>query len=303
MQTSDIEYLKTHFYNPLFARLDEDNAIVHNSIIISLLPKTSNWRYNYLKEASRSAPIEDQDIIDILIGKKFIRVTDEHNRYQITASGVWEIENDQVGIDQLFSNIDELYFDVFSKNRPLTAKEKVALLSFIAARTFSEACPLDRRNGPAFLDNWIEIFRKSESFLLSKGIIKEPADLFDNRDAENAVAYLIRRLNNLTKKTRNIYKSRSSIAYLDLYDYEHEELQADGLAYLFWKIFGNELDADLQSDIFDFCSSINQEYKSVIFNPDQFDAHIFSRIEYDYIFQDALFKADVNKKSYEMREA
>jgi len=302
MSAPDIEYLKIHFYYPLYAKLTENNN-THNSILLSILSKTSNWRYDYFKQLSQSGESEDQDIIDILIRKKLIRATDEHNRYQITAFGVWEIESEFVRIDQIVNVFDEKYFDVFSKNRRLNPKEKVALLSLIAARTFSEKCPLNRENGASVLEYWLEIFEKSESFLLAHSIISKRVDLNNKKHQEGAVAYLIRRLNDLTKKTHNIYKSLNNVAYLDLYDCDEGKFDTDGLSYLYWKVFERELDSTFQQEIFDFCTSIIREYKPVIFNASEHAAHGFSKLEYDDIIKEALFRADINKNSFEIRES
>jgi hypothetical protein len=303
MYSPDLEFLKSQFYEPLFNKLDENKEIVENSIILSLLSRSSNTRYDYLKQSSVLVNSIDQDVIDILINKKFIRITDEHNRYQITAYGVWEIEKDRVRFERLLEIFDSKYFDVFTKNKPLSSKEKVALLGLIAARTFSERAPLNRDNGKYVLENWKQIIEKSEIFLLEQGIISKKIELNKNEHVEPAVSYLFRRLNDLTKKTRNLYKSSNNNAYLDLYNYEGQEFNIDGLSYLFWKIFENKLNPDLEDKIFYFCDRIVKDYKPVIFNPEEFKSHIFSKIEYDDIFKDALFKAELNIRNYELRES
>ena len=303
MSTADVEYLKIHFYDPLVAKLKGNNDLKEKSIIISLFLKRSNSRYDYLKELSQSGESENQDIIDILIKRKFLRVTDEHNRYQITAYGVWAIESEFIRIDELVKVFDDKYFDVFSKNRPLKPQERVVLLSLIAARTFSERCPLNKDNGDKVLDRWLEIFKKSEIFLLDNAIISKKAGLDDKQHVEKAVSYIISHTNDLTKKTRNIYKSSPNVAYLDLYDYERAELDVDKLSYLFWKVFERELETDFQRKIFAFCASINSEYKPVLFNASEHTAHIFSKLEYDDILTEALFRADINRKSFEIRES
>lgn len=301
MSSPDVFFLKKNFYDPLYTKLADNRELKENSIILSLLIRTSNTRYDYLKKFSYKATSSEKDIIDILISKQYIRFTDEHNKYQITAYGVWEIEKDVVRFEKLLEIFDNKYFNVFSINKPLTDKEKIALFAMVSVRTFSEICPLNRENGEHALEYWKEIVDKSYHFLKTNGIVKD-VDLYKKDHIEHPVVYLFRRLNELTKKTRNIFKSYSNVAYLDLYNPETDVFDSDGLSYLFWKIFGNNLDITNQQTIFEFCDNIVKEYKAVIFNDKEFEAHIFSRIDYDTIIRDSLFKANLNKNSYELSE-
>lgn len=302
MVSPDIFFLQKNFYDPLYAKLSENKELNENSIILSLFTRTSNTRYDYLKKFSYEANQSDRDIIDILLSKQFIRFTDEHNKYQITAYGVWEIEKDIVRFEKLLEIFDNKYFNVFSKNKPLNDKEKIGLFALISVRSFSEKCPLNRENGETAMGYWKEIVDKSYHFLKSEGIVKD-VDLYKKDHIEPPVVYLFRRLNELTKRTRNIFKNSSNNqAYLNLYNHETQYFDGDGLCYLFWKIFGNNLDIQKQKKISEFCNKMVKEYKAVIFNDIEFESHIFSKIDYDEILKDCLFKADINKSTYKLSE-
>lgn len=301
MITPDVTFLQKNFYEPLYQKLSENKELKENSIILSLLIRTSNTRYDYLKKFSYQASRSEKDMIDILISKQYIRITDEHNKYQITAYGVWEIEKDVVRFEKLLEIFDTKYFNVFTQNKPLNDKEKIALFAMISVRTFSEKCPLNRENGETVLEYWKEIIDESYNFLKSKKIVQE-VDLYKKDHIEHPVVYLFRRLNELTKKTRNLFKTYSNVAYLDLYNNETQSFDEDGLSYLFWKVFENELDLTNQKDIFNYCDKIVKEYKAVIFNDSEFDSHVFSKIDYDEKIRDCLFKANINKHTYKLAE-
>lgn len=301
MISPDILFLQKNFYEPLYNKLSENRELKENSILLSLLIRTSNTRYDYLKKFSYQASPSEKDIIDILISKQYVRLTDEHNKYQITAYGVWEIEKEVIRFDKLLEIFDIKYFNVFSQNKPLADKEKIALFAMISVRTFSEKCPLNRDNGDAALEYWKEIVDKSYNFLKSKNIVKD-VNLYKKDHIEHPVVYLFRRLNELTKKTRNLFKTTPNMAYLDLYNNDSKYFDKEGLTYLFWKVFEERLDQDIQKDIFEFCDNMVKDYKAVIFNDIEFESHIFSKIEYDEILKDSLFRANLNKNAYKLSE-
>ena len=55
MITPDVTFLQKNFYEPLYQKLSENKELKENSIILSLLIRTSNTRYDYLTKFSYQA--------------------------------------------------------------------------------------------------------------------------------------------------------------------------------------------------------------------------------------------------------
>ena len=277
------ETILKRFYSRLHDSLERDNRLIGNSVVISLLDITkTNARYDILTNASITKVDIPRETLSDLVNKGLISQSDQPNRYVLTAKGLLQVEHDPLQGDELSSYLSKKIFGVFS-TQSLNPKERIILLSMIAVRSFSEESLVDMKNEGS-VEVWRQILDQSYAQLRSLNIVPK-TELYGNYGNESPVSSLFRHINDLTKKTKGLYKSIGKQQYfLDLS--EGLEISKDNLDYLFKQIWGTKQlgPAELEQ-IYEFCCKIAAEKHIDVFE----SGNPFTKPEYDDIVRNALF--------------
>jgi predicted transcriptional regulator len=286
----DFRYHLKKFYDNLSGNLLLDKKLKNNSILLTFLELKSNVRYRAISSASISSQNIPDLIISELLKNKFIRQSDELNKYVITAKGVWFIEkNTNIITEEAFIDfIDGKLFDVSLSGSDLSDKEKVILFSMISARALSEKSPIDLKKDQYALDAWKKIIDDCYKKLYEIKAIKkmDQEQLYGKKGNEHMVSNLIRHTDSLPKKTMGIFKSIGQQKYyLDIY--KDQKLSKDSLLYIFRLILNsaNGLDARSIEDINKFCNDIAYGQAPYIYDVEK---HKFSSPDYDDIIKDII---------------
>ena len=216
MDSNDIIYL-TKFYKELRNNIlkNRKNDLKNNSVLLSLLEKKSNQILRLLICSSIPSFKISRNILNNLIAKKYIKVSDQDvDYYVITVKGIWEIEKTEGIIDEklLLDFIDNKWFVFEETTKLLSEKEKIILLSMLAARTFSKESPINLKLNKLAINTWKEILEKSFYFLKENEIISKikHSELFKEGGNERIVSHIIRHTDILPKRTKD-WKKNSSI--------------------------------------------------------------------------------------------
>lgn len=260
----------------------------NKSIFINLLDVKSNDRYVLIRESSIKNPKFSKSILLHLLENNLICESDEINTYLITGKGIWEIEKDRKYINEklLLEYLNSKFFEIVKKSKPLNDREKVILLSMIAARTFSEKSTVDLKKDVYCMNTWKKILDEACDLLIGLNIIKklDTTTLYGKEGNEHPVSNLIRHTDALPKKTRGIYKAMGGQKYfLDIY--QDDKISTEKLRYIFNLIFGNSLELNLVEAILPFLNKTAYESDIYLFEADQ---HIFSDSKYELILIQAL---------------
>ena len=280
------------FYRELYTSLQSQGKLKQNSVLISFIKMNSNNRFRAFDKSSLNSAYEDKTIIDGLSKKGFIRKNEKLNEYVITATGVFEIEKNELEEDYVIKNLDKIYFDLFkSSEKPLESKEKIVILSLIAVRAFSEGVTIKLNKEDRVLEVLGEIFELCQRKLQELGIISKEAneEVYGAFKNEKVVSGIFRRLNNLPKKTNNLYnfKKGGHAYYLDIS--KDNLIDPKKLSYLLKLIWGDKiLSAGEVENIHRFLSEISDKYGIYLFESHE---KIFSRPKYDEEIKKALYKS------------
>jgi hypothetical protein len=259
-----------------------------SSVLLSLKKITSNKRFEILKDSAISGSGISRGIIDELLSKGLIRRMERLNEYIITAHGIWEIESKDniLDIDKLIQDFDEEIFDLYkTAEKPLNPKEKVILFSMVGARAFSKEASLNLKKDDTSGEAWKEIFDTSYEKMKTLNLISSTKEkLYENKGNETSLSYLLRRANDLHKKTKGIFVQVGEYKYfLDIAS--DEGLNMDKLAYLFKLIFtGIELNGQLIDEIYEFFIEIAYKKNNYIFDTTEH----FSKPKFDSVIKEAL---------------
>ena len=247
------------FYKKLRVNfLREEYKLEKGSILLALVKMTSNKTSKLLNESSVRLKTFSENDLKLLESIKYIRNSDdEADELILTALGIWEVEKDICGMNELkiLEFFQDRYFSFSKTGKPLTDKEKIIMLSMIGGRTFSEDSPMDI-NDSRRRDSWLEIFNLSNEFLFEHHLIKEKSLPFEKQGNEHAVAYAMRRANDLSKKTNRIYCSGSNKMqyYMNLED--AGSVSVKYLKNLFKLIFDRVTERELVDAICEYCNRI-----------------------------------------------
>lgn len=276
------------FYKKLFENvIRSEKKLEANSLLLTFVKITSNKTSKLLNESSIKSIVFPLEDLKDLSKKSCIRVSDDKNKlheYILTAHGIWEVEKVKNGFNEgtILDFIQNKYLSFSDTKKPLDVVDKVVLLSMVGVRTFSEASPMDL-NKANFQDNWLSIFKEAYTFLLTRNVVKKNKLRFEKQGNEHPVAYVMRRRNDLPRKTQHLFcfSKNNKQYYLDLA--EPEESLKIKLKNILSLIFGKIDNKDLIHDIQKFCETIAYE-KSKFVKKD------FKYIDssYDEILRDTL---------------
>ena len=263
------------------------------SIIILFLDMNSNNRFRLLSQSSLDIlsvpPLE----LNWLKNNNLVRDIDEINKITLTGKGVYIEEKRRIQINEevLIDCIDDEFFNIFSNvDSELIDKEKVILLSMIAARSFSEKSSVDLKKSDKANEIWLEIITKSYELLKRVGAIKNlSVDRLIGEEGkkgnESTVSYIFRRTDNLPKLTRKIFTHNGKQKYyLDLF--VDNKIKEVGISFLLKKILTKvNITNEVVNEVYSFFREIAHTKDKHLFNMND---HIFNKFEYDTILKNIL---------------
>ncbi len=295
MRSESLRALR-RFYTDVRDRLLLVKKLRGESVLISCLQVKKNVRYRLLSDASIDEfGVPRKELQDLLAGG-FIRESAEMSRYSITAKGIWEIETEEGILNErrLLEYLDHKNFDLFGKKLKLTSKEKVIVLSLLAARAFSETSCVDLKKDDATMNGWKRVIEKAYELLRSRGLISdlEREKLLKTDGNEHAVSHLVRHTDALPRKTKGLYTAPGKQRYyLDLYD--EKEIPVDRIALMFRLVFEGDLDLDGMDQVLKLCNTVAYDDAILVF---ELGSHVFSNPSFDEVVKEGLRLSMVSRK-------
>lgn len=292
MSEDPISYLDK-FYQRLYSVIIGKKKRIEKSLLFNLINVKSNDRYRLLLEGAMNSLLIPKHALTYLITNDFIRETESLNTYMITAKGIWEIENKQgiLNNDSVVNYLDEKFLN-FQKEaeKPLSEKQKVIVLSMIAARAFSEKSSFDLHKSEKTLDAIKEITDGSYGLLKTLGQVKklDQKELYWKKGKElleHPVSNIYRHTDAIAKQTKGLFvAAKSQRYYLDLI--EDARISKNRFGYILKKIFNNQKLTPFEVDqIYDFCCDMSHKKSIYLFN---LENHKFDKPKYDEMIRDSL---------------
>jgi hypothetical protein len=140
---------------------------------------------------------------------------------------------------------------------PLTDNEKIILLAMLSIRVFSENTTMDL-NDTNRSDNWLNIFLEITQMAEEEGLINCEKRKFISQGNEHPISYLMRRANDLPKKTNQLYKLlRKKEYYLDIPSINSKSMK--DLISLYKKVYPKEISIEK-------LSAINSRMMDILYN-------------------------------------
>ena len=273
------------FYNKLRKTLENKNKMKHESCLVSLaFGVKSNDRNDLIKSAALDKNEIKATERERLVDLNFIREIEDTGKFEITAQGIWDIENESIiNSEGLISYIDKERF--FVKVKGMSDKEKIIIFSMICGRTFSDESQIDLMDQD-LLENWSKVLDDSFGKLSEMGIIKITKSTWEKslykKGTEHPVSVIIRHTDALPKKVNRIFKAPGDQKYyLDIV--ENDEPDLDKLAYLFKKVFEDKMDVTNIDEILDHCKSSFVENANFLYK----HGSKFSHPKYDMFMKEA----------------
>ncbi|MBU4311192.1 MAG: hypothetical protein KJ706_00520 [Candidatus Omnitrophica bacterium] len=269
--------------------LRQKKHVIGDSVFFTLIKLKSNARYRILTESGVQASIIPIDVVNGLLEKGFARYTDEGTHITLTGRGLWNVEKNtqKKELEQLVGFLDEEFFNLFSEAKSLTAKEKIILLTLLAARAFSPESAVHLKKSDRINNEWGKIIDAASAFLEERKVVKKmlSEELYGKAGNEHPVSSCIRHTDMLPKKTRGIFTAQGKQVYF-LNIYRDGKTDPVDISFLLEIIFGDKLDAALMNQIYDFCCKISSEKSIYVF--ENIDKHIFANHDYGEIIKEAL---------------
>lgn len=289
---NDVESGLFHFYTVLFENVKNELSIKENSIFITLITASQNKVLKLLSDSALASDLIGEGKIRDLLESDLIKKDEFSENFTITAQGIWQIEKNKniVSEPQIIEYFQKSQFQRKKGSKiELKYREKVVLLSMIAARAFSFESRVNLTTKGRLYDAWEEIFDSANQFLFDLKVIneKEKDSLYSRCANDPPVRYIFRRMTDLPKKTNLIYNFDKGLNYwLNMPDSEQEFKQK--IAFLFSIIFTDKLSYHNLDIILDFCRKIAQNKSIFAFS--DITKHEYLDPRYDLWLKEALIK-------------
>lgn len=199
--------------------LKKSKKYKQNSVLFSILKMTNNTRHEFLRETADPFinPTDASYMIDIGL----IRETDEKSKYAFTGMGLEYTEVEILRLKDYFEALDNEYFNVF-ENISIGDRERIILLTMLAARTFSSKAVIDMKESAGVQDAWWEIMMIINDLLVEHDIINKSNSLrvnLNKSNIEHPASHLIRHSDVLPRATKQIFcKTGKNEYYLSILD-------------------------------------------------------------------------------------
>jgi len=238
------------------------------SVLCKLITMSSGDRLNFLcnspiditepSEFSKYKLVEQSGVTKRIHRKNKIELI-------FTVKGLFEIEEELDLLDshRMLAFFQEKYFDVDMSTKKLNAKEKAVLLSLITMHCFGKDNAMDLTTEEK-QNSWYELMSQIIfPYLQQERMVTSSDTLSPNSTGnETPVTYLMRRLNDLSKKTAGIFNNPgSSIYFLDL---ENPSEMQSLISFLFELILPINVSYEVLQDLKAFISTTYQNYVPLI---------------------------------------
>lgn len=264
ISNEDLDYEVLELFYKVLRKSAVDKLNKKDPLFFQFMEITSGNRTELIRNSAVNIVYEpiSAESIEKLIEKKFIMKMECNTCYALTAKGIFSVEEhlNLIDLTKLLDLIQVKYFTILNENVKLTDTEKTVILALLSSRSFSiEAC-MNMDSLRTEEDSWLRIFKRSALLLKEMGVINSiPKKLNETEgSAELALAYIMRRLNNLQEKTKNLYRfNKKSCFYLDLK--RNGEISVQDMTKLFRKVFDQTLTTNELEKINQFIAMIASE--------------------------------------------
>jgi hypothetical protein len=292
---AQLEALK-RLYGSCKDRFQMEEKLREGSVFLSCLEVKNNVRFKLLNEAAVESFRIETGVLADLVAEGLVRQSANASSLTLTAKGIWDVEKSQGIIDEarLVEYLDQKHFDLFGGTPKLTDREKVIILSLIAARAFSKESCVDLHKDDATMDIWQRIIEKSLPALKDLGIAgKLSSDvLLARRGNEHPVSDLLRHSDALQRKTKLLFLAPGKQKYyLGLYD--GSTIAVDKLGFLFHLIFEDRLDVDDMDKVLALCADVAHNDGILVFDPAE---HPFAKPGVDDKIRESLIRSQVSRE-------
>lgn len=255
-----------------------------DTVFKSLLKAKSNKVFDVLLKSSiEESDIPREDLQSLLNNKWLEMVLDNANltrRYILTTKGMWAHEDriGRINLEILLDIIQSTNFDFSKINEPLIEKEIVILIALLIFRVFNKSTAMDLKS-PQKCNSWLDAIKEIDQLALQSNLIKNSILKNKKFGLEHPVSYLMRRVNDLTKKTNNIFCSPGNQTYY-LSIYENDQTKLEKILFLWGKILPNYLNIEKRIRFIEEVEIIKEKYMVYICdNFEMFDANWNNLIE------------------------
>jgi hypothetical protein len=292
---SDFDKLKL-FYD-VFVKATKGRLKYSGSVFFPFIETTSAKRAEILRSSKINIDYEEfsQNDLNSLIRTKYLMEADCRKCFTLTASGLFHVEEELglISYEKLLDTIQTKYFDVFESEDTLTDKEKIVLFTLICSRSYSINTCMKLESFGRENELWIEIFRECAKFLKDKHVISSIPNGI-TQDADNysvPLMYLMSHINELQKKTNNIYNfTKSRCYYLELE--KDGKIVQESLSRLFRKIFNNVLTLSDIECVYEFMEKISS---NELMRMSEHMGRNYSKPEIDIILENSLQEAIIGR--------
>jgi len=207
-----------HFYHKLESVLTSNKVkTIKGSLFLTLIKMPPNKISKILHDSALGKEaFYDIDLIDLGKDGLIFEVNDinKKDEYIISALGIWTYEAliNKVDVLKLIGFFQDNKFSSGVSKKPLTSTEKIILTSLLALRNFTPETSMNL-NDKDIRNCWIEIFNKTADYLCERGFIKDSDWLPAKVGVEHPINNVMRRAQDLPKKTKHIYTAAGDYRY------------------------------------------------------------------------------------------
>lgn len=292
-----LDYNVLSYFYDVFLKASSGKMKKDNSVFFQFIEFTSGNRAEILRQSAVNTDYEDfsPNNIDKLVEGNYIMRGECDNCFTLTAKGLFDIEEHRglIDFEKFLEEIQTKYFGVFKGESKLNDREKTVVFSLICSRSFSvDSCmkidSFSREN-----EVWMRIFRKCASLLLDLHMIAAiPQKLEEDVEGyEIPIIYIMRRMNHLQEKTRNIYNFNKNRCYFLGLDTK-TGISASNLTFLLQKVFDKVLTLPELDRVKEFVNRISSEE---IIHMSEHNGRKYSKPEVDLILERSIQEAIYGK--------
>lgn len=238
-------------------------ALSNESLIFDLIMMTQN---NRTKLLTNSAVLITPEIADKMLSRELIQsiLSDEGEKFALTFKGIAECIRLKEGrpledqFKQLIGLCDKKFRGIESAE--LNWKEKLVSLSLILLASTSESSKI-RLDIDGNKMSMTEVFKKTIDTLEKYGIISKTDTLKNPASGEHPVVAVMRRVNNLSRKTNLYYVNDAKDPSSYYFDIEQDgKLNKNKCSFLFRRIFENYNLSCNYRELYEELAIISQQY-------------------------------------------
>lgn len=253
------------------------------SLWLLVVMSNSNTIKRAVKESSYNSP-SPSAIMDELIKSNYV-CESEPGVYSITAEGILYVEKNIYHLDD-GALVDWVNKKMMFNNRKITDKNRIVLLTLLAARCFSDsACAtyVEKDGEAAFLD----LIRDSNTFLIDHEIIEKDAiKVSSKQKSKSEISAILDQIDKLPSSSGMLFVARDKKYYLDVF--EDGMIKVQSITMLTKIILGEKTSYEAISDLKVFCKKSYMKYGYIFRTGDVFFEGAMVDYDIDSGMDDAL---------------